>query len=96
MEKLEPLIPKERACVQRYLDLIEKRLGENLKQIWLFGSAARGDRWPDSSPMRSDIDLLILSQTSVLGEVQRDLFDAKRMRFFSSVDASSRRLFERL
>ena len=70
-----PLTQKERTCVQRYLDLIQKRLGENLAQIWLFGSTARGDRWPDSSPMRSDIDLLVLSQTSVPGEVQRNLFD---------------------
>ncbi len=76
MEELEHLNEEERGCVRRYLDLIKERLGENLAQTWLFGSAARGDMWSETTPMRSDIDLLILSQNPVPGEVQRDLFNA--------------------
>lgn len=75
MEGLEHLKEEERTCVRRYLELTQARLGENLAQVWLFGSAARGDRWPGSSPMRSDVDLLVLSQIPVPGEVRRDLFN---------------------
>jgi len=55
----------ERDCVLRYLSLLGERLGVNLVQVWLYGSAARGDMWPDWMPMHSDIDLLILSETPV-------------------------------
>ena len=65
----------ERACVLRYGSLLAKRLGENLVQIWLFGSAARGDMWPDWMPMHSDIDLLILSNRSVPRRVQEELLN---------------------
>ncbi len=75
MESLGYLSKEERGCVRRYLDLIRKRLGENLKQIWLFGPAARGDMWSQKMPMRSDVDLLVLSQEPVPEEVQRDLFN---------------------
>jgi predicted nucleotidyltransferase len=63
----------ERDCVLRYVSLLAERLGENLLQIWLFGSAARGDMWPDFMPMHSDIDLLILSNRPVPQEVQEEL-----------------------
>ena len=76
MERLEHLNQEERGCVRRYLELIRARLGEDLTQIWLFGSSARGDMWSQKMPMRSDIDLLVLSQNPVPEEVQRDLFDA--------------------
>jgi predicted nucleotidyltransferase len=59
----------ERDCVLRYVSLLAERLGENLVQIWFFGSAARGDMWPDWMPMHSDIDLLVLGNSPVLQEV---------------------------
>ena len=76
MARLEHLSETERGCVRRYLELIKERLGEDLTQIWLFGSSARGDMWSQNMPMRSDIDLLVLSQNPVPEEVRRDLFDA--------------------
>ena len=63
----------ERDCMQRYLSLLYKRLGENLHQIWLFGSAAQGSMWPDNSPMHSDIDILVLTSAPLSGEEQEDL-----------------------
>ena len=63
----------ERDCVLRYVSILAERLGENLVQIWLFGSTARGDMWPDWMSVHSDIDLLILSSRSVLPEVQEEL-----------------------
>ncbi len=63
----------ERDCTLRYVSLLAERLRENLVQIWLFGSAARGDMWSDRMPMHSDIDLLILSDGAVPQEVQEEL-----------------------
>jgi len=65
----------ERDCVLRYLSLLGERLGVNLVQVWLYGSAARGDMWPDWMPMHSDIDLLILSETPVPAEMQEELLN---------------------
>jgi hypothetical protein len=65
----------ERDCVLRYGSLLAERLGENLVQIWLFGSAARDDMWPDRMPMHSDIDLLILSNRAVPQQVQEELLN---------------------
>lgn len=65
----------ERDGVLRYVSLLAERLGENLVQIWLYGSAARGDMWPDWMPMHSDVDLLILSNQPVPKEVQEELLN---------------------
>ena len=65
----------ERDCTLRYVSLLAERLGENLVQIWLFGSAARGDMWSDRMPTHSDIDLLILSDRTVPPEVQEELLN---------------------
>ena len=65
----------ERDCVLRYGSLLAERLGENLVQIWLFGSAARDDMWPDWMPMHSDIDLLILSNRTISQQGQEALLN---------------------
>ena len=75
MAELAHLSEKEQTCVYRYLDLLRARLEANLAQVWLFGSVARGDMWSENMPMRSDIDLLVLSESRVAEEVQKDLFD---------------------
>lgn len=66
---------RERECVRRYVALLVERLAANLVQAWLFGSAARGDMWPDKMPMRSDIDLLVLSREPIEEAVQQELGD---------------------
>jgi len=60
----------ERDCLLRYLSLLAERLGENLVEVWLCGSAARGDMWPDWMPVHSDIDLLVLTAQPVSQEAQ--------------------------
>jgi predicted nucleotidyltransferase len=65
----------ERACLLRYLSLLVEQLGDNLFEVWLCGSAARGDMWPAWMPMHSDIDLLVLSKEPLHGKAQASLID---------------------
>jgi predicted nucleotidyltransferase len=53
----------ERSCLDRYLDLLVERLGERLLEVAVFGSVARGESWPAGMPIRSDLDLLVLTET---------------------------------
>jgi polymorphic toxin system nucleotidyltransferase-like protein len=55
----------DRDCRDRYCLLLGEALGERLVAIWIFGSAARGDMWPEHSPMNSDIDLLVVTREDV-------------------------------
>jgi predicted nucleotidyltransferase len=64
-----------RVCVRRYLSLLVSQLGENLTEVWLFGSAARGDMWPTNMPMRSDVDMLVLTNEEVNADVQEHLIN---------------------
>lgn len=61
-DPLRHLEPVAAETVRRYLRVLEEILGEDLVEVRLFGSAARGELWPSSSPMRSDIDLLVLTR----------------------------------
>lgn len=72
---LDGLSVEEQSCVRRYVDTLLHRLGDDLSQVWLFGSAARGDMW-SSMPIRSDIDLLVLVSRPVPEDVQEDLVNA--------------------
>ena len=63
----------ERECVQRFCALLRERLGEQLTQVRMFGSAARGDMWPARSPMHSDVDLLIVTGEPVAEREQEVL-----------------------
>ena len=69
------------------------RLGAKLRRVVLFGSAARGDMWR-AMPIRSDIDLLVLTEGDVdeadqdfraSVEVPLDVEGAKKM--FKLIDA---------
>jgi predicted nucleotidyltransferase len=63
----------EIACLHRYEALLRERLGPELVEVVLFGSAARGDMWPPSSPMHSDIDVLVLTRSEVAEADQEEL-----------------------
>jgi predicted nucleotidyltransferase len=73
---LSHLSEGERRCLERYLAHLLDRLGEDLEEVTIFGSAARGDMWPEHSPMRSDIDLLVVTSSPVAKELAQELFDA--------------------
>ncbi len=75
MDPLEHLNGTERDCLQRFLEVARGRLGAALVEVWLFGSAARGDMWPDWSPMHSDIDVLILTTVRAPKELCEALVD---------------------
>jgi predicted nucleotidyltransferase len=75
-EALKHLGETERRCVLRYLSLLAERLGANLVEVRLFGSAARGEMWPEWMPMHSDIDLLVLTQGAVSEEERQSLLEA--------------------
>jgi predicted nucleotidyltransferase len=66
----------ERDCVRRYRAMLEKRLGDRLVTVRLFGSAVRGDMWPPSSPMHSDIDLLVVTRGEIPKAEREELLGA--------------------
>jgi predicted nucleotidyltransferase len=65
----------ERDCLRRFCELMCARLGDGLREVRMFGSAARGDMWPARSPMHSDIDLLIVTGEPVPAEDQEHLLN---------------------
>lgn len=58
----------ERSCLERYLDLLVERLGDRLLEVAVFGSVARGESWPTGMPIRSDLDLLVLTEKPLAQE----------------------------
>ena len=74
-DPLEHLNELERRCVISFVGRLAERLEGNLREIWLFGSFARGDPWGPNSPMSSDIDLLILTGEAVPEAVQESLIN---------------------
>ncbi len=75
-QPLQHLSAAEQQCARAYVRQLVERLGDNLLQIWLYGSAARGDMWPDWMPLHSDIDLLVLTRDPVARDVQEELINA--------------------
>jgi predicted nucleotidyltransferase len=65
----------ERGCLERYVVGATERLAD-LDEVWLFGSAARGDMWPDRWPTNSDIDLVVVTAAPVAAGVQEELVNA--------------------
>jgi predicted nucleotidyltransferase len=63
----------EMKCVRRYVKLLGERLGDELLEVRIFGSAARGDMWPPNSPMHSDIDLLVITRRDIDAHEQDEL-----------------------
>jgi uncharacterized protein (DUF952 family)/predicted nucleotidyltransferase len=74
-QSLAHLDDNERSCVRRYLSLVASALGDNLIEVWLFGSAARGDLWSANMPMHSDIDLLVLTTEDLSPEAREKLIN---------------------
>jgi len=64
----------ERDCLARYCALLARQLPD-LEGVRMFGSAARGDMWPDHSPHHSDIDLLVVTRDEVPEALQEALVD---------------------
>jgi acyl-CoA thioester hydrolase len=65
----EPL----RRCLRLWVDRVVATLGENVEAVWLFGSAARGERWPSGMSMRSDVDVLVTTRLAVPPPVVQSL-----------------------
>jgi len=66
----------ERSCLARYLELLVDELGGELEEVVLFGSVARGESWPKGMPMRSDLDLLVVTASALPKEKEKGLIDA--------------------
>jgi predicted nucleotidyltransferase len=68
------LSPTERRTLERFLALLEQRLGTRIVSVWLYGSRARGE---DPHP-ESDVDLMVVSEggTRDRDVVHELLFDA--------------------
>ena len=75
-ETLRHLSEAERKCVLHYLKILSDTLKDNLCEVWLYGSCARGDIWGPTSPMHSDVDLLILTESPVPEDVQEFFINA--------------------
>jgi predicted nucleotidyltransferase len=54
-----------RELVDQYVGALRSRIAGSLREIWLFGSAARADMWPDWDPSHSDIDLLVVTESEL-------------------------------
>jgi predicted nucleotidyltransferase len=73
---LAKLTAAERESVDRYVDIVRGELGDELEEVWLFGSAARGDMWAEFWPMRSDIDLLVVTFARLSQDCEDELLAA--------------------
>ena len=56
--------------------MLRARLGAALREVWLFGSAARGDMWPEDHPLHSDIDLAVVTDEPIDGALAEELVNA--------------------
>jgi predicted nucleotidyltransferase len=63
--ELDVLTEAERECVSVYVDRLREALGTDLKEVWVFGSVARGAIWHEGSGIRSDIDLLVVPEQAI-------------------------------
>lgn len=76
MRELQALTETEQSCLQRYLDRLVETLAAGLEQVIVFGSVARNDPWPRGMPIRSDLDLLVITTAPLATEVVDELIDA--------------------
>jgi predicted nucleotidyltransferase len=74
--ELPVLTELERSCLERYLDTLVEALGDRLLEVSVFGSAARGESWPPGMPIRSDLDLLVLTRDRLPNREIEALVDA--------------------
>jgi predicted nucleotidyltransferase len=64
--------------------VLEEALGDELEEVWVFGSVARGESWPAGMPIRSDLDLLVVTRAEVGAETEQALVDATYPLFLES------------
>jgi predicted nucleotidyltransferase len=76
VEETPHLSELERDCLVRYLSVVREELGEELVAVWLFGSAARGNAWWSGMPIRSDVDLLVVTRSPLAEERREELVNA--------------------
>jgi predicted nucleotidyltransferase len=80
-----PLLTQtERSCLERYLDVLVDALGDHVLAVYVYGSVARGESWPAGMPIRSDLDLLVVTSESVSEDVVARLVDATMPLFLES------------
>jgi predicted nucleotidyltransferase len=65
VEETPHLSELERDCLGRYLAFLVDSLRDELDAVWLFGSASRGDAWWPGMPIRSDVDVLVVTRSSL-------------------------------
>ena len=73
---LRVLTDAERSCLRRYLRLVIESLGDELHELVLFGSVARGETWPPGMSIRSDVDVLVMTATAVSQALVDELVQA--------------------
>jgi predicted nucleotidyltransferase len=73
---LPALSDAEQSCLARYVAALVETLEGRLEEIILFGSVARGESWPKGMPIRSDLDLLIITEMALEERTTRELIDA--------------------
>ena len=52
-------------CLREFVALLVERFDPEIDEVWLFGSAARGDMWSSESQHNSDIDLLVVTSRAL-------------------------------
>ncbi len=80
---LPVLTDAERSSLERYLDVLVEKLGDDL-EVFVYGSVARGESCPAGMPIRSDLDLLVVTTEHVPSDVQAELLDATMPLFLES------------
>jgi len=78
-DPLRHLAAAERACVRRYVRMLAEQLATadaGVVEVWLYGSAARGDMWGPHAPFHSDVDLLVVTERPVPDSVRDALVNA--------------------
>ena len=73
---LEGLNDRERRALRQFIEGAARRLGTNLIHVSVFGSVARDEQWPDDMPMRSDIDLLIVTEVPINTSTEEDILNS--------------------
>jgi predicted nucleotidyltransferase len=74
--ELPLLSDTERSCLERYVALLAEALGDALRHVYVYGSVAREESWPAGMPIRSDLDLLVVTERAVPEDVVEALVDA--------------------
>jgi predicted nucleotidyltransferase len=74
--ELPSLSMAERDCLRRYVEAL-LGIGEGrIDEVWVFGSVARREAWPQGMGIRSDLDLLAVVSTSLPAEAVQAAIDA--------------------